>query len=551
MKKAMSEPRFSKNACRDRHNAREAGTAQKPLELDSDQEGRAKQRADRTALRARQRAQAAERAAREAEEARREEEAKELEEQQKESKKAGKRAVREQKRAEQQSVKDQHQVERQKKAELKKQEQAEKDRETIEKYKANHKTKQSKKAEKAAKTAARRQAADEKKRLKAQEAVNKQNAALAEKEAKLKALKEQEVHNDILHEFMGPAITGVEDAASASDDSLSDEQILKRRKVNRRGGKVAGSKAGKKQKGRDNSIRVDKGNKGIADADKTDQDDEEVKPEDLFLENGNVPKFPAPVVFATHQETKNSDASGPSIAARKDMTIEQLQAVAKSRNVTVLGDKLNVLRCLASADNTFTKAHLAELLNKRKLPRTGTKTELISRLAKDDAGLLGQKGSDFYEKVVAEVTAKQQPRYETSKRQAPSDVLTGPNQKVQKMNASGDVRSADACDEAQSSTEIGAHYDPVKHTVAKNESVLGGLDGTDEQIEDYRPEINFLAEIGAHLNNVRLENTNVELQIEGLEDVPAQIDPDLEVALDRPNKLPDHIHLDSGIFDFE
>ena len=390
MKQRMGVPRFSINGVRRRHEARQAGTARKPLELDSDQEGRMLQRLDRRRLRDEQQYEAEREQVRCANELIKQNELRSLEAEQKEAKKAEREAVRQQKHAEACIKKEQKEAEAISKREQKQIERAAKQCKAAEKISSKLETKRQQELAKQAKKDARKRILEHRKRRKALEAVARKTAILTDQQARLEAIANSEAHADLLREAVDPSLEAAGDVEQSSV-SLPDVVSTSHGKTDPSRAKTARSKSSKQKRMAEQKIVDDEGYP-VASTNRSVAEGEEVKPHEAILDDDG--------------ESTGEFANSPAYIYRETLTIDQLRSLANERHIMTTGDKKNILRLFVNADNAHTKKKLGNILKGRGLSQWGTKTEVITRLAKDDAGLLGKHGSDFHEKLVAKTNEK-------------------------------------------------------------------------------------------------------------------------------------------------
>ncbi|KAI9668756.1 MAG: hypothetical protein M1831_000825 [Alyxoria varia] len=328
--KKMGKARFSKNACRERYEARQKGTAEPTLEADPDQHVRMARRIRWAAERQQRKNEAAaqEQAKEQAklnktEAARRKQEEKQLARAEKLAEQEERRRIKRQQEEERKANKE---AEIQAKLVLKEAEE-QKRVEKVERQKQEQLKRQQKKERQKKRREKERRC---KEAQAAKSLVEKQENQLAEARKKLDDLENDKVMSEIVFSNMREEI------------GLSDED-------------------------------EDDGN--VSDVDTPPRKKSRLFPESKKERAGT-----------THGTPDKTALKSISMSCRQSVGTQKLRNIARARKLLTKGAKEDLVTRLAEADVSLRLAELQSLLKARGLSRTGRKVDLIRRLAMADAG---------------------------------------------------------------------------------------------------------------------------------------------------------------------
>ena len=327
--KRMGKARFSRNACRERYEARQNDTAEPTLEADADQEGRMARRERWAAERQQRKDEAA--AQQEAKEqarltrveaVRRKHEEKQLERAERLAEQEERRRI---KRDQKQELKASKEAEIEARVAFKEAE----EKKRVEKLEKKKQDKL-KKRQNQERLKKRREAAKRLKQARAAKSlVEKQESQLAKAKKKLDNLEAEETISHNLSSSMGEDI----DLSNEEDDgNISDVETPPRKKTR-------------------------------------------ISPESKVDRAG-----------ATHVTSDKAALKSIALSCRQSIGIQKLRDIAHARELLTKGTKEDLLTRIADTDVSLRLAGLRALLQARGVSRTGKKVDLIRRLAMADAG---------------------------------------------------------------------------------------------------------------------------------------------------------------------
>lgn len=350
LKNKMPTPRFSKNACKDRFNALANGTADPPLELDPDQEGRMNKRILRAAEQNRRKAEAATKAREESEIQRQADKEAERKTTETAAKKTEQEAVRAEAKAQKEAERIRKIADELAKTEANKQAKADEARirKTASEARAQEKAIEMQQRQNKARN--KQKAKDAKAALAARAEIERLAVASAAARKKLDMLQRDKEDAEVMKKTLTAAMEKEDDEESNLKGTLDIRRDKLGDEVRRTGG-----------------------------LDDSGDDDEDFKVPNGFTSVNSIglnPKTTNSFVADASENALRAPAS--SLAALNpylELTVAALHGLCRNRNLSVHGDKVTAAVRLRRADNAMTDDEILDFYRVRDLAPTGTEAE--------------------------------------------------------------------------------------------------------------------------------------------------------------------------------